>query len=99
MAESATREMVISEYTMPVMTQVAEFIIWSSAGAFIIYLRIYRSLVNPKKNNLRQTGAIGLLVPSLAAVAPPAMTGRNRHLKSRNEPYLSMRRLDTFAKT
>jgi len=74
MLEPAVRETVIAQYMMPMMTQVVEFIIWSSAGAFIIYLMIYRSLVNPKKCNLRQSGAIGLVVLSLAAVAPPAIT-------------------------
>jgi hypothetical protein len=73
-AEPAVREVLIAQYMMPLMTQVVEFIVWSSAGAFIIYLMIYRSLVNPKNYNLRQTGAIGLLVISLAAIAPPAIT-------------------------
>lgn len=69
-----TQEMVWDQYVMPMMTQVVEFIVWSSAGAFITYLMIYRSLLNPKNYSLRHTGAIGLLLLSLIAIAPPAIT-------------------------
>jgi hypothetical protein len=59
---------------MPLMTQVVEFIVWSSAGAFIAYLMIYQAWINPGKNNLKQTGTLGLALISLAAIAPPAIT-------------------------
>ncbi len=69
-----TREMVFDNYVMPMMTQVVEFIVWSSAGAFIAYLMIYQSLLNPRNYNFRHAGALGLLLISLVAVAPPAIT-------------------------
>jgi hypothetical protein len=69
-----TREMIFDNYMIPMMTQVVEFIVWSSAGAFIAYLMIYRSLLNPKNYSLRHTGVIGLLLLSLVAIAPPAIT-------------------------
>jgi hypothetical protein len=68
------QEMIFDNYMMPMMTQVVEFIVWSSAGAFITYLMIYRSLLNPKNYSLRHTGTIGLLLLSLIAIAPPAIT-------------------------
>jgi hypothetical protein len=74
MAMPFYQERVINEFVMPMTIQVVEFIVWSSAGAFIAYLMIYRSLVNPRKYSFRHTGAIGLLLVSLIAIAPPAIT-------------------------
>jgi hypothetical protein len=70
----AVTNAVIANYVMPMLLQVVEFIVWSSAGAFIVYLMIYRSWVNPKRNNLKHTGIVGLAVVSVAAIAPPAIT-------------------------
>lgn len=68
------QERVFDQFLMPMMTQVVEFIVWSSAGAFIAYLMIYGSLLNPKNYSFRHSGTLGLLVVSLVAVAPPAIT-------------------------
>jgi len=70
----AVRETIIALYLMPMMTQVVEFIIWSSAGAFIAYLMMDQSLMNPKKYDLQHTGVVGLLALSMVAIMPPALT-------------------------
>jgi hypothetical protein len=70
----AIRELIIEQYVMPMMTQVVEFIVWSSAGAFIAYLMMDQSLMNPKKYDLRHTGVIGLLALTMVAIMPPALT-------------------------
>ena len=59
---------------VPLLIEIIVFLVWTTAGAFLTYLMISKTLVERKKNSGRNSGIVTLALISLVAIAPPAIT-------------------------
>ena len=59
---------------VPLLIEMIVFLIWTTAGAFLTYLMISKTLVERKKNSARNSSIVTLALISLVAIAPPAIT-------------------------